>query len=60
MEDKLLEKNIIIESKYITNGLKDHIKEKLDELIDTCTKENGYIIKIKNIKNIKSNKILKK
>tara|TARA_B100000686_G_C16794918_1_gene981558 strand:- start:3164 stop:3634 length:471 start_codon:yes stop_codon:yes gene_type:complete len=59
MEDKILEKNIIIEAKYITNGLQDYIKEKLDELVNTCTKENGYIIKIKNIKNIKNNKILK-
>ena len=59
MEDKILEKNIIIEAKYMSNELKDHIKKKLDEMEGKCTKEDGYLIKIKKIKKIKDNIILK-
>ena len=56
MEDKILEKNIIIEAKYITNGLQDYIKDNGYTLYNNI--KNG-LTSYEDFKNVFSNSINK-
>ena len=58
MEDKIIAKDIIIKAKDLNSNVRKNIEKKLESLENTCTQENGYIIKFIKILEIKNNKIL--
>ena len=58
MNKVTLEKRIILESKYLTRDIKQHICNKLVEITkEECSKDYGYIIEIIKILDIKGHEI---
>lgn len=53
--DKIIEKRIYLEPKYLDSQIKEHILNKLKELTkNECTKDHGHILSINKIINITS------
>ena len=46
MEEKIIEKNIIIEASDLNSNVKENIRKNLNKLIGTSSKKDGYIVDI--------------
>lgn len=58
MDKAVLEKRILLDSKYLTKDIKQHICNKLVEVTkEECSKDYGYIIEIIKILEIKGHEI---